>query len=65
MLYTILSVKAMARAEIRKQMWVIHCHMICFSDRLAALRKVCSRWMEEMLMMDIDSLTFKTEALHD
>lgn len=61
--YTILSVNAMARAEIRKQMWVIHCHIICFSVRLAALRKVCSRWMEEMLMMDIDSLTFKTEAL--
>ena len=42
-LYTILSVKAMAMAEIRKQVDDILPHDFCFSERLAALMNVCSK----------------------
>ena len=58
-LYTILSIKVMAMAEIRKQVDDILPHDFCFSERLAALMNVCSKGIDKMLMMDIDSLTFK------
>ncbi|CKJ77737.1 Uncharacterised protein [Neisseria meningitidis] len=37
MLYTILSVHAVAIAEIKKQTCTRHCRISCFSDRLAEL----------------------------
>lgn len=45
--YTILSAQAIAIAKIKKQTCTRHCHISCFSDRLAELINVWSKWMDE------------------
>ncbi|CKL32909.1 transposase [Neisseria meningitidis] len=58
MLYTILSVHAVAIAEIKKQTCTRHCRISCFSDRLAeflaiAVQQLDRRMQNPPLRQDI------------
>ena len=57
------SIAARATAETTKVRWITVCQSIVSEEVLAALMKVCRRWIEEMPTIAIASFTLSTLAL--
>ena len=56
------STHAITSADTRNDTWMITCHMIACIVCWSGLMNVFSRWIDEMLISAIDSLTFSTPA---
>src|SRR5512139_3451350 len=58
-----LSIYAIETADTMNAMWIMVCHCMTWTVRLGALMKVFSRWIDEMPMIAVASLTLSTFAL--